>query len=338
VTPFWSGASVLVTGVCGTVGAEILNQLARLGPARIVGIDSNESALFFLRERYAGREEIDLRLGDVRDHHSVFEAAEGVDVILHTAALKHVALCERSPRQAVNTNVLGTQNVIDVALARGVKKLLFTSSDKAVNPTSVMGTSKLMCERLVTAANERRSGPAMASTRFGNVLGSSGSVIPLFRKQIAAGGPVTLTDERMTRFIMSLGQAVQLVLQSCAMAQGGEVFVMKMPVARILDLAHVMIGLLAGAAGRDPREVEIRRIGPRPGEKLFEELLGEEEVRRTLESDRFLIVQPALRPNPGASYGVPLAAARRPYNSSLAPAMERAALADYLVAHRLVEN
>ncbi|MCB0107427.1 MAG: polysaccharide biosynthesis protein, partial [Caldilineaceae bacterium] len=228
----WKGQSVLITGVCGTVGGELLRQVVKRKPAQIVGLDNNESELFFLMEEYASHPNIKLYLGDVRDKDKLIQTMRGIDIVLHSAALKHVILCEESPRDAIQSNILGVQNVIDAAMVNQVRRVLFTSSDKAVNPTNVMGTSKLMGERLMTAANATRRGdfPIFASTRFGNVLGSRGSVIPLFKRQIEQGGPVTLTDERMTRFIMTLEEAVQLVMESTFLARGGEVFVTKMPV------------------------------------------------------------------------------------------------------------
>ena len=213
---FWKGKSVLITGVSGTVGGEVLRQLIGESPSEIIGIDNNESELFFLTEEYRERDNVKLFLGDIRDPEKLIRKSRGVDCIIHTAALKHVILCEQTPRDPVQTNILGTQNVIDAALANGVERVIFTSSDKAVNPTNVMGTTKLMGERLITAANaHRRNGGALfSSTRFGNVLGSRGSVMPLFRRQIAAGGPVTLTELEMTRFIMTLSDAVKLVMNS----------------------------------------------------------------------------------------------------------------------------
>lgn len=210
---------------------------------------------------------------------------------------------------------------------------MFTSSDKAVNPTSVMGTSKLMCERLFTASSHRgTNGTVLASVRFGNVLGSSGSVIPLFTQQIAAGGPVTLTDPAMTRFIMTLQEAVAHVMGSCTLAQGGEVFVTKMPVVRIADLASVMIDELAPRFGHRPEDVAIREVGMRPGEKLYEELMSGEEVRRTTEAQSFFIVQPALRryDEKPRSYPGVVGPCERPYHSDAEPAMSPDALRDYL--------
>jgi FlaA1/EpsC-like NDP-sugar epimerase len=341
--PRWQGKSVLVTGVCGTVGRELLRQLSRLGPRRVVGLDNNETELFFLGEEYAARPGVHLFLCDVRDRDGLVAKMAGTDIVLHTAALKHVLQCERSPRDALQTNVLGTQNVIDAAQACRVSRVLFTSSDKAVNPTNVMGTSKLMCERLITAANAQRHAgdPVFASTRFGNVVGSRGSVVPLFVKQIEAGGPVTLTDPSMTRFIMTLEEAASLVMESVHVAQGGEVFVMKMPAVRIEDLAHELIRRLAPRHGRDPGGIELRTIGVKPGEKMYEELLSEEEVRRTVETRNFFVVLPAFKSlYEEIAYSYPdevSAHVGQAYNSSVVPLMDRQELGRFLDRVRLGE-
>lgn len=339
----WEGHRVLVTGVCGTVGSEILRQLIDLHPAEIIGIDNNESELFFLEQAYRGAHPaLSLALGDVRDAARLGRAMEGVHVVLHAAAFKHVELCEQSPRDAIQTNVLGAQNIIDATIACGVERVVFTSSDKAVNPTSVMGTSKLMGERLFTAADSHRrgDGPIFASTRFGNVLGSRGSVIPLFRKQIEQGGPVTLTDPRMTRFIMTLHEAVSLTMGAVFMANGGEVFVTKMPVVRIVDLAHVMVEELARTFGYDVSDIEIRTIGPKAGEKMYEELLNEEEVRRASELPQYFVIQPAVPPlyrERSLEYSVPtLGPVHHAYNSANETPMTREDLRSYLLEHHLL--
>ncbi|HEX7970920.1 MAG TPA: polysaccharide biosynthesis protein, partial [Thiobacillus sp.] len=285
-----------------------------------------------------------LFLADIRDRDELMRKMRDIDIVLHAAAFKHVILCEHSPQNAVQTNILGTQNVIDAAIAAGVTRVLFTSSDKAVNPTNVMGTSKLMGERLITAANAHRKegGPIFAATRFGNVLGSRGSVIPLFIKQIAAGGPVTLTDSEMTRFIMTLSQAVRLVMESVFLARGGEVFVTKMPIARIEDLAHVMIELLAPQYGLAPEAVPIRIIGAKAGEKLYEELMNDEETRRTLELERYFAVLPAFKAvYEDIVYAYPDVVADHvdnPYNSSVERAMTRDELRAYLLENQLLNE
>jgi FlaA1/EpsC-like NDP-sugar epimerase len=333
---FWKGKRVLITGICGTVGQELFRQLLPREPKEVVGIDNDESDLFFLAEECRDRDNVNLHLCDVRDEDNLKARTRGIDIILHTAALKHVMLCERAPGNAVQTNITGVQSVISAATANSVERVLFTSSDKAVNPTNVMGTSKLMGERLLSAANARKRdrGPIFASTRFGNVLGSRGSVIPLFKKQIAEGGPVTLTDPRMTRFIMTLREAARLVLESVFLANGGEVFVTKMPVLRIEDLAEVMIEELAPVHGYSPDEVDIEIIGAKPGEKFYEEMMNNEETRRTVELPSYFSILPAFKSlyhdtdytYPGMN-GVGI---DQVYNSSTEPAMSKEELRTYL--------
>ena len=296
----FSGKRIVVTGVCGTIGSELLSQLLKspdYAPSEVIGIDNDETGLFFLEQIHRKNSISQFFLMDIADFDSISRLFNGVDFVFHTAAFKHVILCERSPAQAVKTNILGLQSVIAAAISQNVGKTIFTSSDKAVNPTSVMGTSKLMGERLITAANSvhRPGGPVFTSTRFGNVLGSSGSVIPIFRKQIAGGGPVTLTDRRMTRFVMSLEDSVRLVIDSALISQGGEVLITKMPVVRIEDLAQAMIEELAPQFGFDPAQIEIEIIGIKPGEKLYEELMSGEEVRRAVELPRYFAIPPAFR-------------------------------------------
>ncbi len=333
----WTGKKVLITGVCGTVGRELLKQIEVQNPAEILGVDNNESELFFSDVEYRAQPHINFALGDVRDRDRMIQLMNGMDIVLHSAAYKHVSLCEKSPRDAVQTNIHGTQNIIDAAIANNVERVLFTSSDKAVNPTNVMGTSKLMGERLMTAANmqKRGDGPIFASTRFGNVLGSRGSVIPLFKKQIASGGPVTLTDARMSRFIMTLSEAVKLVMESTFLAKGGEVFVTKMPVMRIEDLANAMVLELAPDSG-----MEVTEIGSQPGEKLYEELMNNEEMRRTIELDNyFVLVPPFPAVHTRIVYEYPDKKAdsvAKPYNSDTEVAMTQDALHQYLVKNALV--
>ena len=290
----FDGKSIFITGSCGTIGAELLDQLlnnAKYNPKEVIGIDNNESALFFQDQKFLNDTRAKFFVVDIRDKDELSKRMRGADIVINTAALKHVILCERSPEQAVQTNINGVQNVIAAADKNNVEVVIFTSSDKAVNPTNVMGTTKLMGERLMTAANssKREKGPIFASTRFGNVLGSSGSVIPIFRNQISNGGPVTLTDKNMTRFVMSVEEAVELVLNSIVEAKGGEVFVTKMPVMKIKDLASAMIEELA------QNKVDIIEIGSKPGEKLYEELMSDEETRRAVELDKFFSIIPAFR-------------------------------------------
>jgi FlaA1/EpsC-like NDP-sugar epimerase len=290
----FEGKVIFVTGSSGTIGSELIKQLTNnlsYKPKEVIGIDNNESALFFQDQQYINNPKVNFFVTDIRDRSEVTRRMKGVDIVIHTAALKHVVLCERSPDQAVSTNINGLQNIIEAANFNNVEVVIFTSSDKAVNPTNVMGTTKLMGERLMTAANscKRKDGPIFVSTRFGNVLGSSGSVVPIFRNQIFSGGPVTLTDKDMTRFVMHVKEAVELVLDSVTEAKGGEVFVTKMPVMKIENLAIAMIEELCS------EEMEIVEIGSKPGEKLYEELMSDEETRRTIELDKFFSVMPAFK-------------------------------------------
>lgn len=316
----FKGKTVLVTGSCGTVGAELVRQLVESPVDKIVCLDNNETELFFQAEQYKDSGKIHAYLADVRDREALKLRMQGVDIVLHSAALKHVGLCEDSPSQAVRTNIDGTQNVIDAALKNDVERVVFTSSDKAVNPTNVMGTSKLMGERLMTAAAhsnlDRKT--IFASTRFGNVLGSRGSVVPLFLRQIKSGGPITLTDRKMTRFIMTLEEAARLVLSSVWIAKGGEVMVTKMPVARIEDVAHAM-----KEAFSNGREIEIKEIGAKPGEKMYEELMNDEEVRRTWEIGDFFVILSAFSDKSKGDYHYVESASQpsKPYNSAFELAM-----------------
>jgi FlaA1/EpsC-like NDP-sugar epimerase len=296
----FNNKSIFVTGSCGTVGTELIKQLLtynQYSPKEVIGIDNNESDLFFQDQQYLNDSRASFFVTDIRYKDELINRMRGTDIVIHTAALKHVILCERSPEQAVQTNINGVQNIIAASNANNVETVIFTSSDKAVNPTNVMGTTKLMGERLMTAANsnKRGNGPIFASTRFGNVLGSSGSVIPIFHNQIAKGGPITLTDREMTRFVMSIQESVRLVLSSVEEAKGGEVFVTKMPVIKIANLATAMIEEIAPQYGKTTTEIEITEIGTKPGEKLYEELMSDEETRRTIELEQFFSVLPAFR-------------------------------------------
>jgi FlaA1/EpsC-like NDP-sugar epimerase len=335
------GKRVMVTGVCGTVGAELARQLLEnFAIASLTGIDNNESELAFLEERYSSRYDAHFLLADIRDVGAVMRETRNIEVLFHAAAYKHVALCERSPFEAIQTNVIGVHNIARAAVENGVERLVFTSSDKAVNPTNVMGTSKLMGERLVTAAalDPNLKGATFLSTRFGNVLGSRGSVIPIFRDQIRNGGPVTLTDPEMTRFIMSLHDAVRLVIESMVLGQPGDVLITKMPAIRIADLAAVMVRELAPQCGRRPADIAIKVIGPKPGEKHYEELMNDEETRRALELERYFVVRPAfVTPQPKQPYQEQrVAAVDQPYNSANVATLSQAELTDFLRRHDLI--
>lgn len=244
----FEGKDILVTGGCGSIGSEIVRQLITYGPKRVRVLDNDESGHWRLSQEIDSPVIRNL-VGDVRDRARVDRAMEGVDYVFHAAALKHVPLCEYNPYEAVHTNVIGTQNVVDSAINMGVKKFIGISTDKAVNPINTMGATKLLSERLIVNAPVGFSDIQVSCVRFGNVLGSVGSVIPMFKQQIAKGGPVTVTTPDMTRFFMTIPQAVRLVLSAAERMVGHEVFVLKMDVARIMDIAEVMIDAFAPQYG-----------------------------------------------------------------------------------------
>lgn len=300
VKKYFKNKNVLITGGTGSIGSAIARKLLdyKAGVVRILDID--EEAQFELEQelqsRVSTRDKARFLIGDVRDRERIKRAVENVDVVFHAAALKHVPTCEYNAFEAAKTNVLGTQNVIEAAMDAEVDKFITVSTDKAINPVNVMGATKLLAERLTISANyykgDRRT--IFSCVRFGNVLGTSGSVVQVFARQIREGGPVTVTDPSMTRFVMSMSRAVELVLKAAQMAQGGEVFIFKMPALRVGDLAGVMIEELASRYRHKPHEIKTKIIGIRPGEKFHEELMTEEESVWARETKDMFVVQPPI--------------------------------------------
>ena len=282
--------SILVTGGTGSVGSELVRKVLKYDPEVIRVFDNDENGLFNLEHELQGYSNLRFLVGDVRDKERLKMAVENIDFVFHAAALKHVPLCEYNPFEAVATNVIGTQNLIDVVTE--AEKLITISTDKAVNPVNVMGATKLLAERLTTSAHGYRRKTVFSCVRFGNVLGSNGSVIPLFRKQIKKGGPVTVTEPNMTRFVMSISRAADLVLEATKMAQGGEIFIFKMPSVRINDIAEVAIEEMAPEYGYNPKDIEINVVGKRAGEKFHEELMTEEEAMYAIETDEMFTSLP----------------------------------------------
>jgi FlaA1/EpsC-like NDP-sugar epimerase len=275
-----AGRSVLITGAAGSIGSELCRQVARFGPACLVAFDQSESDLFRieseLRETYPGLELV-TALGDIRDIDRLTEVLQRhrVESVFHAAAYKHVPMMESHVLEAVRNNILGTWNVVRSAHRQNVRSVLMVSSDKAVNPVCVMGATKRVCERIVSARRQNSGETRSASVRFGNVLGSNGSVVQVFQAQIAAGGPVKVTHPHARRYFMTISEAVSLVMQASTKSQGAEIFVLDMgePI-RIVDLAENMIRL----AGRVPYEdIDIQFTGLRPGEKLSEEINSSRE-------------------------------------------------------------
>jgi FlaA1/EpsC-like NDP-sugar epimerase len=342
---FYRDKVILITGAAGTVGKELIRQLIRIEIAEIRILDNNETELFHIGNEYQQTNKVTPYFGDVRDKQKILNVTQGVDIIFHAAALKHVCLSEYNPFDAVQTNINGVKNVVQAAMFNKVFRVIFTSSDKAVNPTNVMGTSKLMGERITTAANivNHNGHQIFTSVRFGNVMGSRGSVVPIFARQILGGEAVTITDAKMTRFIMTIQEAAKLLLEAAMLACGGEVLVTKMPVLRIIDLAKAMINLLAPETGLDPDKFPIRYIGAKPGEKLYEELMSQEEVSRTKELPNMFTILPAFRSfYQKIDYRypevLPDVANLQPYISSSQPTMNIKEIEDYLERHRILEE
>lgn len=289
-----AGKVVLVTGAAGSIGSELCRQLLAYSPAKLIALDQAETPLFELdRELLRAKGEVDYEpvIADIRSAERlahVFDTFQP-QLVYHAAAYKHVPLMEVNPSEAVNTNVLGTHNLVELAVKHDVERFVQVSTDKAVNPTSVMGATKRVAEMVAQVGGGNTK---FITTRFGNVLGSNGSVIPIFRKQIAAGGPLTVTHPEVTRFFMTIPEAVQLVLEAGAMGEGGEIFVFDMGESiKIVDLARNMIQLSGLEEGRD---IEVKFTGLRPGEKLYEELLNTAE--NTLPTHHPKILRARIRP------------------------------------------
>jgi len=283
----FKGKIILITGGCGSIGSEIVRQVLSFEPKQVRILDNRETELFHLQHELSEFSNVRMLLGDIREKERLVMAMEDVDIVFHAAALKHVHYCEYNPFEATKTNVYGTQNVIEACLQAGVEKMINISTDKVTNAINTLGATKLLAERLVSATQYYKGNKKtlFCSVRFGNVVGSRGSVIDLFKKQIERKQRITVTDPEMTRFIMSIPDAVSLVLKAATYTQGGEVFVLKMPVFKLDDLANAVIEHHA------EEEAEMKIIGLRTGEKMFEELMTTEESRNTLETDDLLIIR-----------------------------------------------
>ncbi len=341
---FYHNKRILIIGATGTVGKALAQKLIDANPKELRLLDFNETEMFFFMEQCRNNDNVVCLLGDIRDKNRISKAMEGVDIVFHCAAYKHVILSEYNPFDVIRTNVIGVQNVIQAALNNRVDIVLYTSTDKAVNPTNVMGVTKLLGEKLMTAANivNYRNHTVFVSTRFGNVIGSRGSVVPLFIKQIKQGGPVTVTNKEMTRFVMTIDEATDLVLSSAILAKGGEVFITKMPVMKIIDLAQVMIEILAPKYGYKPEDIKIEIIGTKPGEKLYEELMTEEERHRSLELKKLFVTIPSFKGiYHKITYEYPNVIKNevaKPYNSSTEQPMSYDKLKQYLLENRVLDQ
>ena len=282
-----SEKNILVTGGAGSVGQHLVKTLLNYSPKIIRVLDNRETELFYMEEKFRDHKNLRFLVGDIRDKERLNLAAEDIDIIFHCAALKHVKSSEFNPFEAKKTNIDGVQNIIDAALINNVEKVIYTSTDKAVNPQNTMGATKLIGEKLITAANYYRGKKRtiFSSVRFGNVMGTNGSVIPLWKSQIKRGRSITITDPNMTRFMMSKKQASNLIIKCMELSVGGELFILKMPVVKIGDLADVLIE-------HSKKEVNRKIIGVKPGETQYEELMTNEEIEKAIETDEMYIITP----------------------------------------------
>ena len=286
----YNNKTILVTGGTGTIGSELVRQLIELKPKQIRVFSRDQNKQYYLAEKLGYYSGLRFLIGDIRDRERLDLAMEGVDIVFHAAALKHVPSCEYNSLEAVKTNVIGSQNIINLARKHHVKKVIGISTDKAVNPNNIMGTTKLMMERLFINANQyfAHPGTQFACVRFGNVAWASASVLPVWTKQIENGNEITITNPDMTRFFISIGQAINLVLKASQLTKGGEIFILKMPAIRMGDLAKMFVKKYS-----PDKKVIIRIIGKRGGEKKHEELIDSSDLDRDIfQNKEMLIITP----------------------------------------------
>lgn len=293
----FKGKKIVLIGGTGTVAKELLIAiLSEKNYSDTITIFSRDERKQFSMEfeEFKNYDNINYIIGDVRDKDQVRMAMKDCDIVYHLAALKHVKSCEYNPNEAIKTNVLGTKNVIDCAIKYNIERFIYTSTDKACNPSNVMGITKLLAERLVTSAQNYcikfGINTILCSNRFGNIIGSRGSVIPLWISQINNGGPITITDSSMTRYLITKAEAIDLIMRSSEIAKGGEVFLFKMPSANIGDLAEMAIQKYSNG-----RKIGIDIIGAKDGEKVYEELMTEEEKTRAYELEDMYVILPQLK-------------------------------------------
>ncbi|WP_243388202.1 UDP-N-acetylglucosamine 4,6-dehydratase (inverting) [Bacillus kexueae] len=275
------GKTVLVTGGTGSFGKKFVNKVLEYDVKKVIIFSRDELKQYEMAQEYKDPR-IRFFLGDVRDKDRLYRAFDGVDIVVHAAALKHVGACEYNPFEAVKTNIHGAQNIIEAAIDRGVQRVIALSTDKACSPINLYGATKLASDKIFVAANSYvgEKDTRFSVVRYGNVVGSRGSVVPFFKK-VRHTGKLPITDERMTRFWITLDQGVQFVLDNLQRMRGGEIFVPKIPSMRVVDLAEAIAP-----------ECEIEIVGIRPGEKLHEAMITEDDARRTLEFDTYYIIQP----------------------------------------------
>ena len=291
----FKGKTVLVTGGTGSIGSEIVRQLLKYKPKSIRIFARHEDRHYTLmHELGLGNDKLRFVVGDIRDKDRLRMAMDGVDIVFHAAALKQVVMCEYNPFEVVKTNIVGTQNVIEVARDLNIDKVIGISTDKVAEPEGILGVSKLMAEKLFLASYYYKGNKKtrFACVRFGNVLGSRGSILPLLKKQISSKNEITITEPEMTRFVMTIPQAANLVLVATKMMRGQEIFVLKMPAVHLVDLIKTAVKYYAPLFDKKPSDVKINTLGKRAGEKIHEKLLADYEFPRALETKDMYILTP----------------------------------------------
>ena len=292
--------SVLVTGGTGSIGTALVKKAIK-DKAKLIRVFSNdENGLYEMESQYANNKNIEYVIGDIQNAEIVSEIVKGIDIVFHAAALKHVDRCELNPLETINVNIIGTKNITKAAKKEKIQRMIFISTDKAVNPIGVMGATKLLGEKLVSAETTDKSNTIFASVRFGNVFQTRGSILPRIEKQISAGGPITLTNPEMKRFFMTKDDAINLIISATTVAKGGETFVLKMPLIKLNELFDAMKDILSPKYGYTPSQIKTKITGIRPGEKLIEYLLNEFELEHVFETKDFFII-PSLN-MPSKSY------------------------------------
>jgi FlaA1/EpsC-like NDP-sugar epimerase len=282
--------SILVTGGTGSIGTALVKK-AITDNAKLIRIFSNdENGLYEMETEYGNYKNIEYIIGDIQNQETVSEIVKSIDIVFHAAALKHVDRCELNPLETINVNIMGTKNIVKAAQKENIQRMILISTDKAVNPIGVMGATKLLGEKLISAEATHKSKTIFASVRFGNVFQTRGSILPRIEKQISKGGPITLTNPELKRFFMTKDDPVNLIISATTFAKGGETFVLKMPLIRLDDLFNVMKDILSSKYGFKPSQIKTKIIGTRPGEKLIEYLLTQFEMENVLETKDFFII------------------------------------------------
>lgn len=281
--------TILITGGTGSIGEALVKKALSANVKKIKVFSNDENGLYEMELEY-GRDNLEFIIGDIRNENTVNSIVKDVDIIFHAAALKHVDRCELYPFEAFGVNIIGTNNVIQASLKENVERVVLISTDKAVNPIGVMGGTKLLAEKLISSEAHKGNSTIFCSVRFGNVLHTRGSILPRIEKQIKKGGPITITDVRMKRFFMTKEDAVNLIITATEITKGGETFVLKMPVIKLVDLFETMKQVLAPRYGFDPHKIRTKILGIRPGEKLLEDLMNDFEMENALETKDFFII------------------------------------------------